>query len=633
LSEAAGGIPRRVVIAAAMILVVLVVFWLAPPMGQSEEIPLSEFLGSLRSGEVQSIDATGSEWTVEIAGQGSPVEVRVDEGTSVRELLQDEGVDPASLEVTVSEPRGGIPWLQILLSLLPVLLIGGVLLFFLSRAMGMQTQLGSRFSRSGAELAPSRPDVTFDDVAGLDEAKEELLEIVEFLRNPERFRALGAHVPKGVLLVGAPGTGKTYVARAVAGEAGVPFHSISGSQFVEMFVGVGAARVRDLFRQAKEDAPSIIFIDELDAAGRQRGAGVGGGHDEREQTLNQILVELDGFTPNTNVIVLGATNRPDILDPALVPPGRFDRRVVLDRPDLRGREAILGVHARGKPLAPEVDLNRIAAQTVGLVGADLANLLNEAALLAARRTATEVTQGDIEEALDRVLAGPQRKSRVMSVEERRRVAVHEGGHALVDHYLPHADPVAKVSIVPRGVAGGYTRMAPEEEHLLITREELRDRLAVFLGGRVAEELFLDDISTGAEDDIQAATRLARQMVTRWGMSEKLGPLGLGREPGQIFLGRELAEQRDYSEGVAERVDSEVAALVGDAERRAREILEAHRESHCRTVELLLERETLSGRDLELALGGEHEGGTEPPGPAENARTDEGTVAPTSETAS
>jgi cell division protease FtsH len=449
------------------------------------------------------------------------------------------------------------------------------------------------FGRSGAKaFSKDQPTSTFADVAGLDEAVAELREIEQFLEDPARFREMGAKIPKGVLLYGPPGTGKTLLARAVAGEAGVPFFSISGSEFVEMFVGVGASRVRDLFEQAKSAAPAIVFVDEIDAVGRHRGAGVGGGHDEREQTLNQLLVEMDGFDQRSGVILLASTNRPDILDPALLRPGRFDRQVVVDRPDLLGRKAILAVHAAEKPLAAGVDLDVIARRTAGFTGADLANLLNEAALLAARHGLSSIGLPQLEEATERVMAGPERRSRVISERERRIIAYHEGGHALVAHALPHTDPVHKVSIIPRGRALGYTLTLPTEDKFLVTRDELTDELALLLGGRSAEELVFDDPTTGAQNDIDHATTIARQMVTEYGMSSELGPVRLGQPHGEVFLGRDFATSPDYSEEVAARIDEEVRRLVESAHTVARDIIETNRPVLDRLAAELVDHETI-----------------------------------------
>ena len=443
-----------------------------------------------------------------------------------------------------------------------------------------------------------RPTITFTDVAGVDEAKQELQEVVEFLKYAEKFTALGARIPRGVLLVGPPGTGKTLLARAVAGEAGVPFFSISGSEFVEMFVGVGASRVRDLFDQAKRNSPCIVFVDGIDAVGRQRGAGLGGSHDEREQTLNQILVEMDGFDTNTNVIVISATNRPDILDPALLRPGRFDRQVVLERPDLNGRKAILEVHAKGKPLAPSVDLKVLAKQTPGFTGADLANLINEAAILAARYDRKEIELADLEEAIDRLIAGPEKKSRLISQKEKEITAYHEAGHALVARKLPHADPVHKISIVARGMMGGYTRFLPTEDRYLWSRSQFNDVLACTLGGRASEELIFSEITTGAENDLERVTQIARKMVTEYGMSEKLGPRTFGHKEELIFLGREIGEQRNYSERLALEIDREMRTIVDHAYSVAKEILTQNRAKVVQIAERLMAEETLEGEGLE-----------------------------------
>jgi cell division protease FtsH len=482
------------------------------------------------------------------------------------------------------------PFLDALLSVLPFVLVLGAVAFLLFRYQGQGV---TSFGRSKAKtLSKDQPKVTFADVAGLDEAVAELREVEEFLEDPARFRDIGAKIPKGVLLYGPPGNGKTLLARAVAGEAGVPFFSISGSDFVEMFVGVGASRVRDLFEQAKAAAPAIVFVDEIDAVGRHRGAGVGGGHDEREQTLNQLLVEMDGFDQRSGVILLASTNRPDILDPALLRPGRFDRQIVVDRPDLEGRKAILRVHADGKPLAPGVDLDVTARRTPGFTGADLANLLNEAALLTARHRLPSIGLPQLEEATERVMAGPERRSRVLSDRERRIIAYHEGGHALVAHALPSTDPVHKVSIIPRGRALGYTLTLPTEDKFLVTRGELTDELAMLMGGRTAEELVFADPTTGAQNDLDRATTIARQMVTEYGMSDDLGPLRLGQARGEVFLGRDLATTADYSDEVAARIDTEVRRLIEAAHAVARHIIETNRAVLDRLASELVERETV-----------------------------------------
>ncbi len=490
--------------------------------------------------------------------------------------------------------------LDLLAGLVPTLIIVGVFIWFVSQMGGGGRAM--KFGRAKARLASdSETPVRFSDVAGADEAVEELREVVEFLRDPERFQLLGARIPRGVLLCGPPGTGKTLLARAVAGEADVPFLTISGSDFVEMFVGVGASRVRDLFKQATSQAPAIVFVDEIDAVGRHRGTGVGGGHDEREQTLNQLLVEMDGFDASTGVILVAATNRPDVLDPALLRPGRFDRQVVVDLPDVRGRAAILEVHARNKPIDPSVDLQVLARRTPGFTGADLSNVLNEAALLAARRGAPSIGPRDMTSAVDRVLAGPERLGRIMSDQERHTVAVHEAGHALVGHVLPHTDEVHKISIVARGAALGYTVMLPTEDRHLHTRSQLGDVLAMTLGGRSAEEVVFGDVTTGATDDIQRATRIARSMVVEYGMSEKLGPQRFAHSDGEPFLGRQHARSDEHSDELAARIDEEIARMLDEAHSRARRILEEHRAVLDRLAAALLERETLADEDLEELL--------------------------------
>ena len=491
----------------------------------------------------------------------------------------------------------------LLFSVLPTVIMLLVFIYFMRR-MGNQNGQAMSFGKTKALTAEGeRPKVKFSDVAGIDEAVEELQEVRDFLSEPERYRKMGAKIPHGVLLVGPPGTGKTLLAKAVAGEAGVPFFSISGSDFVEMFVGVGASRVRDLFKQAKEAAPCIIFIDEIDAVGRQRGAGLGGGHDEREQTLNQLLVEMDGFEDNSAVILIAATNRPDILDPALLRPGRFDRRVTVDRPDVSGRQKILGVHAANKPLASDVDLERIAKITPGFTGADLANLMNESALLAARRRKEKVGRDEVEEAMERVMAGPERKSRVMSQKEREVIAFHESGHALVGHVLENSDPIHKISIIARGQALGYTMQVPEQDHFLSSRDEMLDQIAVLLGGRTAEELFCGDITTGASNDLERATKIAREMVTRYGMSEELGTQVFGEAQHEVFLGRDYAQKNDYSAETAKRIDDEIERIMREGHDRAREVLSA-RGAQMRTMaEVLLDRETVEGPAVDALLDG------------------------------
>ena len=494
--------------------------------------------------------------------------------------------------------------MNLLLAILPTAVIIIAMMYFMRQMMGANNK-AMQFGKTNAKTTPAtRPKVKFKDVAGIDEAVEELEEVRDFLADPERFRKLGAKIPRGVLLVGPPGTGKTLLAKAVAGEAGVPFFTISGSEFVEMFVGVGASRVRDLFKNAKEQAPAIIFIDEIDAVGRQRGAGLGGGHDEREQTLNQLLVEMDGFEESESVILIAATNRPDVLDPALLRPGRFDRQITVDRPDVRGREQILRVHAANKPLDTDVSFEKLAQLTVGFAGADLANLLNEAALLTARRNRSLISMDEIEESMERVMAGPQRKSRVMSEAERTTIAYHESGHALVGHVLDNADPVHKISIISRGQALGYTMQLPAEDHFLKTRREMLDELAVFLGGRVAEELMCADITSGASNDLERATKMAREMVTRLGMSEELGTQVFGEAQHQVFLGRDYADHQDYSEETARRIDTEVQRIMREAHERAVEILSARRDQLDLMAKVLLERETVEGEAVDALLNNE-----------------------------
>lgn len=493
------------------------------------------------------------------------------------------------------------PWGSILASVLPILIIAGLLLFFFSqmnKANNSQMSFGKAKAKKSVE---EHPDVKFDDVAGVDEAVEEMQEIKDFLQNPAKYQSLGGKIPRGCLLVGPPGTGKTLLAKAVAGEAGVPFFSISGSDFVEMFVGVGASRVRDLFKQAKEASPSIIFIDEIDAVGRQRGAGLGGGHDEREQTLNQLLVEMDGFEANDSVVLIAATNRSDVLDPALLRPGRFDRQIVVDAPDVKGREKILHVHAANKPLADDVDLSKIAKLTPGFTGADLANLLNESAILTARRNKRIISNKEVQDSMERVIAGPERKGRVLDMKTRTTIAYHESGHALVGHLLPGADPVHKISIISRGRALGYTLSIPNEDRVLNSRNEMRDELAVFLGGRVAEELFCDDITTGASNDLERATKMARSMVTNYGMSSELGAQVFGQPNHEVFLGRDYGNTQDYSDATARRIDDEVARIMKEAHDRAVEILSSRRDQMDLMAQVLLERETVDGEECEALL--------------------------------
>jgi cell division protease FtsH len=562
------------------------------------ELTLSEFEDAVAAGEVATAKFMLGDGTIEGEfDNGETYEVAFVTGDEERltESLREAGV-----EIT-ADPQRGSALFAFLVQLLPVILIVGAFIFIMNQSQGGGGRV-MQFGKARAKLVTKdQPKTTFVDVAGVDEAIEELQEVKEYLQNPAKFQAMGAKIPRGVLLFGPPGTGKTLLARAVAGEAGVPFYSISGSDFVEMFVGVGAARVRDLFEQAKQNAPAIVFIDEIDAVGRHRGAGLGGGHDEREQTLNQLLVEMDGFDQRTAVILMAATNRPDILDPALLRPGRFDRHVTIDRPDLEGRKGILRVHARGKPFDETVNLDIVAKRTPGFTGADLANVINEAALLAARWGKKGISMKEVEEAIDRVLAGPERKSRVMSDREKRVIAYHEGGHALVAHVLPNTDPVHKISVVSRGRALGYTLTLPEEDKFMMTREELADELAMLLGGRVAEELIVGDITTGAANDIERATKVARQMVTEYGMSDIIGPLTLGQKQHEVFLGRDFQTQPDYSDQVAFEIDNEVRRLIDEAHDEALEILEGHRAKLDALAARLIERETIDRDEVEAFL--------------------------------
>ncbi len=565
---------------------------------ETTEFTLGEFGESLAAGEIDS-PVLMKEKSNEVSGTyqatgGETEFVLRYPGETEADLT--ETITSADVDITVDAENPTLfEWF--LGNVLPYLLLFGLFIFIMFQLQGGGNKV-MQFGKSKAKpVSKDAPKVTFDDVAGVDEAVEELEELKDFLQQPQKYRAMGAKIPKGILLYGPPGTGKTLIARAVAGEAGVPFFSIAGSDFVEMFVGVGASRVRDMFEQAKANAPSIIFIDEIDAVGRHRGAGLGGGHDEREQTLNQLLVELDGFDVKSGVIVIASTNRPDILDPALLRPGRFDRQVVVDRPDIAGRLEILEVHAKGKPLAPDVDLKTLARQTPGFTGADLANLINEAALLAARRSKPDISMAETEEAIERVIAGPERKSRIMSDEDRRITAYHEGGHALVGYALPNLDPIHKVTIIPRGRAGGYTMALPVEDKYYERRSELVDQLAYSLGGRTAEEVVFGDPSTGASNDIEKATHLARKMVMEYGMSDRLGPLQYGRPEAEVFLGRDYTRNQDLSNEVAAAIDEEVRFLITQAHDEARVIIEAHRDALDRVAEVLIERETLNAAAL------------------------------------
>ena len=581
-----------------IIIGVIVIFYTLLPIGGSDEEPVSKVISLAKNNQLEKIEVNGQNLTVYRLG-GEPFKSKLEKGDSITSLLLESGVEIGEPGVEIfSKGSSGLSSLfGLLLNFLPLIFFGGLILFMMRQAQGSNNQTLS-FGRSRARMMTfNRPGVTFADVAGVDEAKVELQEIVEFLKFPERFLSLGARIPKGVLLVGPPGTGKTLLARAVAGEAGVPFFHISGSEFVEMFVGVGAARVRDLFEQAKRNAPCIVFVDEIDAVGRHRGAGLGGGHDEREQTLNQILVEMDGFETNTNIIVIAATNRPDILDPALLRPGRFDRRVTLDLPDLEGRKAILRVHASGKPLAPEVLLDTVAKETPGFSGADLSNLVNEAAILAARQNKKSIFMSEFEEAVDRIIAGPERKSRLISRREKEMTAYHEAGHALVAWALPHADRVHKISIVSRGAMGGHTSLLPDEDRYLWTKNQFSDMIAVTMGGRAAEEQIFDEVTTGASNDIERATKIALGMIKRYGMSRSLGPRTFGKREEMIFLGRELSEERDYGDKVAEEIDEEVKGIIIRAYDEANGILITHKPKLVLLAEYLIEHETVSGEAL------------------------------------
>ena len=560
----------------------------------------SQVLPAIKNGEVDHLVAQEGSSEVEVHYQDSgrdPSVTRLPPDTNIIEVFDSAGIAPDAVPIEVKEASRWGAILGGLALFLPILFLVGIFFLIMRQSQGGSNQAMS-FGKSKARLFSSaRPTVTFSDVAGVDEAKEELAEVVEFLKYPEKFASLGARIPRGVLLVGPPGTGKTLLARAVAGEAGVPFFSISGSEFVEMFVGVGASRVRDLFEQAKRNAPCIVFVDEIDAVGRQRGAGLGGSHDEREQTLNQILVEMDGFDSSTNIVIIAATNRPDVLDPALLRPGRFDRQVILDRPDIGGRRSILEVHTRGKPMETSVSIENLARQTSGFSGADLENLVNEAAILAARRNKKVIGRSELTEAIDRVIAGPQRKSRVISERERLMTAYHEAGHALVARMLPHADPVRKVSIVARGMAGGYTRMVPDEDRLFKTKAQFEDDIAVFMAGQIAEQLVFEEISTGASNDIERATGIARRMVTEFGMSS-LGPLAFGKKDEMVFLGREISEQRNYSDEIAYKIDQEVRQIVDRAHERAMDIIQRHFDRLEAIARLLIQEETIEDEELE-----------------------------------
>ena len=614
--------------AAFPILIVVVLAFFAQklisPGTKTEKPQFGDFQAQLLNGQISEVDVKTKDNTIEVTKTDKKkYEVGYPDQYAtqlIKDLQAAKTGNPSRLNNYDVQGKKSSGWLSLLTYVLPFLIFFGFWIFLMNQVQGGGSKVMS-FGKSRAKrMSVDSPKISFRDVAGVDEAVEELHEIKEFLENPKKFQALGARIPKGVLLYGPPGTGKTLLARAVAGEAGVPFFSISGSDFVEMFVGVGASRVRDLFEQAKQNSPCIIFMDEIDAVGRHRGAGLGGGHDEREQTLNQLLVEMDGFEMKDNIILIAATNRPDILDPALLRPGRFDRQIVVDRPDRKGRAKILEVHTRGKPLAKDIDVDTLAGQTPGFTGADLSNLVNEAALLAARTGKREITQTELEEGIMRVIAGPEKKTRVMSEKERLITAYHEMGHAIVGHYLEHSDPVHKISIISRGQALGYTISLPQEDKFLTTRAELVDTMAMTLGGRAAEELIFEEITTGASNDLEKVTATAKQMVMRFGMSDRLGPRVFGHDHGQPFLGREFSSEPDYSDEIAREIDDEIRRIIENAHQRAKTILQDHRESLKTISEVLLKRETIEKDQFEGLLEGKTElevfgsEETEPPPP-------------------
>ncbi|MBM4446712.1 MAG: ATP-dependent metallopeptidase FtsH/Yme1/Tma family protein [Chloroflexi bacterium] len=584
-----------------LVAILALAFSFLPTSKKPKEVDFYTFVEQAKQGEIDTIQQDGAT-LIGLKGDEKKIEASfVGSTKELMDSLKEAGITLGEDGVKFTVKAGGFDWGGVLISFIPLLLFGALLFFLFRSARGANTQ-AFNFAKSRARLASgNKPTVTFADVAGVDEAKGELQEIVEFLKSPQKFLALGARIPRGVLLVGPPGCGKTLIAKAVAGEAGVPFFSISGSEFVEMFVGVGASRVRDLFEQAKRNAPCIVFVDEIDAVGRHRGAGLGGGHDEREQTLNQILVEMDGFDSSTNVIVLSATNRPDILDPALLRPGRFDRHVVIDQPDINGRKAILQVHAKGKPLAKDANLEVLAKQTPGFSGADLANLINEGAILAARRDRKDVGMKELEDSIDRVIAGPEKKGRIISQKEKEIIAYHETGHALAAKMLPNADPVHKISVVARGMIGGWTRFLPTEDRHLWTHSQFEDRLAVSLAGRAAEEIIFGEVTTGAQNDLEQATGLARKMVTEYGMSDKLGPRTFGKREELVFLGREIHEQRNYGDKVADEIDEEVNTLIQHAHNTAKKILTDNKERLKLIAARLMTTETIEEAEFETLL--------------------------------
>jgi cell division protease FtsH len=569
------------------------------PQVKVKELTYTQFYTQVQTGAVKSADIEVNELVYNISAtlkNGDKVTTVATKESNIGKIMQDKGVQ------VKAQPVAPAPWWTTLLStLFPIIILIAFLLFIMNQTQGGGNKV-MQFGKSKARLVSGESvKTTFDDVAGAEEAKEEMTEVVEFLKNPEKFIKMGAKIPRGVLLFGAPGTGKTLIAKAVAGEAGVPFFSISGSDFVEMFVGVGAARVRDLFEQAKKSAPCIVFIDEIDAVGRQRGAGLGGGHDEREQTLNQLLVEMDGFSTNEGIIVMASTNRPDILDPALLRPGRFDRHILIDRPDVKGREAILKVHVKDKPLDEGVNLEILAKRTPGFTGADLANLANEAALLAARRDKSKVGMEEMEESIERVIAGPEKKTRVISDKERRLVAYHEAGHALVSYFMPHSDKLHKISIIPRGRAGGYTLLLPEEDRNYITKSYMLDEVTTLLGGRVSEALILNDISTGAQNDLERASSIVRKMITEYGMSEDLGPLTFGHKEEEVFLGRDIARERNYSDAIAFAIDKEASHYMTSSYQKAEKILRENIDKLHQIAAQLIENETMEAAEFKKIM--------------------------------
>jgi len=586
-----------------ILVIALAIYTLATPSTKNiTEFTTSEFNQALIDGKIATALVTGDTNLYTIEGElttGGNYYAEMPPDPTIIKTMQEAGIS-----VNYKEVEGTSIWVTLLTTVLPMLLIMGVIIFFLQQSQGGNSKV-MQFGKSKAKLhSDDRKKVTFADVAGVDEVKEELVEIVDFLKAPKKYTLLGAKIPKGVLLYGPPGTGKTLLARAVAGEAGVPFFTISGSDFVEMFVGVGASRVRDLFDQAKKQSPCIVFIDEIDAVGRHRGAGLGGGHDEREQTLNQLLVEMDGFAPNEGIIVVAATNRPDILDPALLRPGRFDRQITVDVPDVRGRREIIKVHIKGKPLVPGIDLEVLAKRTPGFTGADLANMVNESALLAARYGKKMIEMDDMEAAIERVLAGPEKKSRIISEFEKKLVSYHEAGHAVVSFYLDSSDPLHKVSIIPRGRAGGYTLLLPQEDRHYDTKNKMLDELVIYLGGRVAEELVLKDISTGASNDLERATELVRKMITRYGMSQELGPLTFGKDQTQVFLGRDISHERNYSEAIAFSIDKEARRIIDEAYEKTKKILTEHKDKLEEIAHLLMEKETIGAEEFYAVMKNE-----------------------------